>query len=63
MSQEKYIGMDVHQATIGNEPLIEPWLTSKHQVRLPKSKTRLAWSPPENENHGNGRQAPTNCLE
>jgi hypothetical protein len=58
MSQEKYIGMDVNQATTGHEPLIEPWLTSKHQVRLPESKTRLAWSPPADENHGKWQTSP-----
>src|SRR5216683_5892853 len=44
---------------IGHEPLIEPWLTLKYQVRLPSFKTRLASSPPEDESHGNGKQATT----
>src|SRR5216683_7550675 len=39
--------------------LIEPWLTFKYQVRLPSFKTRLASSPPEDESHGNGKQATT----
>jgi hypothetical protein len=37
-----------------------PWLTLKYQVRLPSFKTRFASSPPEDESHGNGKQAKTN---
>jgi hypothetical protein len=33
------------------------------QVRLPSFKTRLAWSPPEDETHRKGKQARAKPLE
>ena len=37
--------------------------TPINQVRLPSFKTRLAWSPPEDETHGKGKQARAKPLE
>jgi len=47
----------------GHEPLIEPWLTLKYQVRLPSFKTRLACSPPADETRGNGKPARAKPLD
>src|SRR6266852_8181012 len=41
---------------IGHEPPIELWLPLKYPSRLPCLKTRLAWSPPDDESYRNGRQ-------
>jgi hypothetical protein len=37
-------------------------LTPKYQIRLPSFKTRLTSSPPEDESHGNGKQATTKLV-
>src|SRR5208283_1135536 len=37
--------------------------TPINQVRLPSFKTRLVWSPPEDETHGKGKQARAKPLE
>ena len=41
---------------IGHEPPLERWLPLKYPSLLPCLKTRLAWSPPDDEGYRNGRQ-------
>src|SRR5437773_9130102 len=45
----------IPEIAIGHEPPIELWLPLKYPSRLPCLKTRLAWSPPNDESYRNGR--------